>query len=363
MRILFSFIVLVSLGFAAPAENLFIVPSDARIQYFGRWDHSDSVFAQADWPGVYLRVVFQGTGCSMRMQGVNAFEVVVDGQSSQTVFADDSLRTIPLVSGLAQERHVVALYKRSESQTSSAKFYGLELDQGGQLQAPPALPVRRIEFIGDSYTAGYGMESPVLEPGSFNEDSLVLHTSNAMQAFGPLVARSLGADYQVNAVSGRGLVRNINGLLPEKPFGYYYDYTLMSARSLGKPSPPWNFASWHPQVIVIGLGINDFQGTSPPADSATFDQAYYALLDSLRARHPGVKFILCATAVWPNDQLLVHVPSIVASEHARGHDDVTLFEYRAEKSGLWWHPSVRDHQNIARELRPVVARVGGWMSR
>jgi len=33
----------------------------------------------------------------------------------------------------------------------------------------------------------------------------------------PLVARRFDADYQVNAISGRGLVRNYDGFAPEAP--------------------------------------------------------------------------------------------------------------------------------------------------
>jgi len=343
------------------SQSNWILPSDPHIQYVGRWDLRDPQAAVADWPGVYLRVAFAGSGCQVRLQGVGVFTPVLDGEVKPVLVVGDSVQSFEIAKDLSSEKHTLVLYKRSENQTNTVRFLGLQLSSGAQLAEASARPVRRIEFIGDSYTVGYGMESPVREPGALNEDSLVLFTTNSYAAFGPALARSFGAEYQLNAISGRGLVRNLNGILPDKSFATYYDYTLHSARNTNHESPRWDFASWHPQVIVIGLGINDFQANPPYADTVAFDKAYQALLDSLRNRHPGVKFILCATSVWPTEMLIPRVKAIVAAQAK--HQDTQYFEYGAEKTGLWWHPDVNDHQNITRALRPMVAKAGGWLSR
>jgi lysophospholipase L1-like esterase len=340
-----------------------VPPSDPNIQYFGRWDLSNPKIAEADWPGVYLKVVFEGTGISVALEGQNVFEAMIDGSSSAILGVTDSLKTFSVASGLEPGRHTLILNKRSESQTSSTRFFGLDLPSGTKLLAPPARPQRRIEFIGDSYTVGYGMESPSREPGNLSEDSLLLWTTNTPQSFGALIAKGTGAEYQINAFSGRGLARNINGMEPKKTFGYFYGCTLMSGCNTTGKSPRWDFNSWHPQVIIIGLGINDFQGNAPYADSTAFDMAYTKLLDSLRIKHQGVKFILCATKVWPTEALVPRVQSIVAKEQAKGRQDISYYEYVSENTGLWFHPNLMDHQNIARTLRPLVAKAGGWMSR
>ena len=362
-KISISFVFWLVASISCWSSDTWIPPSDAHLRYEGRWDHSNPQAAVADWPGVYVKIRFQGTGCSVKLQGQNVFTATVDGEIKATFVVGDSAQIFDVAHGLENSTHVLALYKRSESQTSTASFWGFFLDSGAVLLDPPKESGRRIEFIGDSYTLGFGMESSVREADGLDEDSLVLYTTNAYAAFGPVLARSLGADYQLNAFSGKGLVRNINGIDPGKPFGYFYDYTLLSQRNTLGQSSLWNFSSWHPQVIVIGLGINDFQANPPYADSLTFDRVYSSLLDALRARHPGVRFVLCATAVWPTNALIPHIQSIVASQRTTGHLDVTYFEYGAEKTGLWWHPDVHDHAEIARQLRPLVARLGGWMTR
>lgn len=51
------------------------------------------------------------------------------------------------------------------------------------------------------------------------------------------------------------MVRNYNGQNPDTNFRTYDNQTLQAVSN----GPVWqNPASWKPQVIVIGLGINDF---------------------------------------------------------------------------------------------------------
>ena len=345
------------------AAPVLVAPSDTGIVYIGRWDHTDPKAAVGDWPGIYFKAAFQGTGVEARLDGRNVFEAWIDGQKEATLAVSDSAQWFQVAQGLSNDRHVLTLYKRSESQTNATRFLGLRLAEGATMLKAPSRSPRRVEFIGDSYTVGYGMEAPGHEPAGLDEDSLVLFSTNAVQAFGPLVARGFGAEYQLNAFSGRGLVRNLNGMEPQKPYGYFYESTLMSQKNTKGTSPIYDFNSWHPQVVVIGLGINDFQGNAPYADTAKFDAAYHALLTQIRIKHPGVKFILCSTKVWPTEALVPRVQAIAAAEEAKGNHDVTVFTYGSENTGLYFHPSAHDHENIARELRPVLARVAGWLSR
>lgn len=350
---LFAISLLPSLVFAntIPANH-------PNLAYSGRWLFKDSS-AITDWPGTYIKLQFTGSEIHLTASGKQVIEAFIDGQSVGIWTLSEQKQEITLAKDLSAESHNLTLIKRSEGQQNPLTIHGFRLANNGILANAPTKPQRRIEFIGDSYTVGYGMESLEREPSGVNEDSLRLQTTNAGQNFGALIAKSLGAEYQINAISGRGLVKNINGVLPLQTLPVVYNRTLISTES----SPLWDFNQWHPQVIVIGLGINDFQGHTPPPDSATFTNAYRSFLSFLRQKHPNVQFILCATKVWPRDELKNLVKSVVEQESALGNTDVTFFEYGSENTGLHWHPSSPDHQNIARSLRNVVAKVGRWMSR
>ena len=119
-------------------------------------------------------------------------------------------------------------------------------------------PRVRIEFIGDSHTVGYGNTSATR---NCSEDD-VWKTTDDSQAFGAKMARHYGADYQVGAISGRGIVRNYDGSGGD-PLPEAYPYVLLDH------SARYENRAWQPQVIVIALGTNDFSTRSSQPSSGS----------------------------------------------------------------------------------------------
>ncbi len=129
---------------------------------------------------------------------------------------------------------------------------------------------RRLEFWGDSLTAGYcNLGTPGVTNGS---------TSWAQQSFiktwGSLAAERLGAHYHAVAWSGMGLVRNYMGI------GSYV-FPLMAAGACGTDPArfPWSYANasrgtadtkpFVPNALILWLGSNDFTNVSAAANSST----------------------------------------------------------------------------------------------
>ena len=195
------------------------------------------------------------------------------------------------------------------------------------------------------------------------EDGTPFEKTNASKSYAFLLAEGYKADYQVNAVSGRGLVRNYANIVPEWTLENLYEYTMMGAPEQEKDAERWNFEKFHPQVVVVFVGINDFQGEPPYADVGKFKEAYAKLLDKLRALHPGVKFLLVATKTWPNDDLGGVVESIYNDQVAAGKNDIVYKFVYTENTALHGHPSEMSQKELANTLRPLVGRLGGWLSR
>src|SRR5690606_16277784 len=107
------------------------------------------------------------------------------------------------------------------TQSNTGRFLGFYTPAKNHALAGPKRK-RSIEFIGDSFTVGYGNTSPSQECS--NEE--VYATTNSQLAFGPLVAKHFNADYQINASSGFGIVRNYNGSSPDKNLIGLYPFTL-----------------------------------------------------------------------------------------------------------------------------------------
>ena len=177
-----------------------------------------------------------------------------------------------------------------------------------------------------------------------------------------MLADGYKADFQINAVSGRGLVRNYDGIVPDWPLSRLYDYTVFGAAEQGE-SELWNFETFHPQVIVIFVGINDFQGNPPYADPAAFKAAYDALLAKLRKLHPGVKFLLVSSKTWPNDAMTPAVQQVFEDQQAKGFKDLEYKLVQTENTALHGHPSAHSQEDLAQTLRFAVGRLGGFLSR
>ncbi|MFP4163861.1 MAG: SGNH/GDSL hydrolase family protein [Chitinispirillaceae bacterium] len=331
------------------------------IQFSGRFDFSHPQAASFDWPGVLITVRFSGTSCRVVLSGGSFFDTVLDGNVVLKFRSKAEKQEVILVQNLENKEHTVTIHKRSESNSSLSRFYGFVLDDDAQLLPLPPLPDRRIEFIGDSHTVGYGNEYPSINCPPDQHDATYMSSTNTRLAYGPITARMLDAQYHVNAVSGKGLVRNYNWDGRGKEFLYYYGKTLVSPMNTSGNSPDWDFSSWIPQVAVINLGINDFQKEPPHADTDLFYRRYRDLLDKSRERYPGVKFICVGSTVTPTrNNLTEKIKCLVKSEKSAGKRDVWYFEYAPENSALDLHPSLEDHRMIARGLSDLISEITGW---
>jgi lysophospholipase L1-like esterase len=308
---------------------------------------SDGVRYQ--WPGVYFEAAFRGPKVFFKVgAGDVILRVLVDGTPVATL-VKPAAGTYE-IANLAKKAHTVRIESVTESLAAPNVFGGLLYSKGTQpLPMPPR--ARQIEFIGDSHTVGYGNTSTTRDCS----DDDVWKTTDSTQAFGPKMARHYGADYQVNAISGRGVVRNYDGgagdALPEA-----YPYVLLdhSARYEGR--------SWRPQVIVIALGTNDFTTALHPAEKwksrdelhADFAATYLRFLQELRARNPGALMVVWATDM-AEGEIESEVGKVVESFRSAGDKRITFVPIDGLGiTGCHWHPSIADDDAIANALMRVI---------
>ncbi|GAA1770163.1 cellulose binding domain-containing protein [Luedemannella helvata] len=313
--------------------------------------------AQFTWPGVYFEGRFRGTGVGLVLNDANNDYVVqVDGTTVANLVTPG--QTTYWVNNLSNTEHTVRLAKRTESPWAAGEFGGLVAAPGGAILTRPAPRSRQIEFIGDSWTAGYGNMSTTRDCSS---NGGVTRNSNADLTFGALAARALNADYQIQAWSGLGVVRNYGGQNTATSFRSYYDTDLQALwNSTTWPNP----GTWKPQVVVIGLGINDFstaltageKWTTQAALVADYQASYLTFLDTLRARYgPDTYLVLTYPSLGNTTALADSVQQVVATRTARGDTRVRALYYDNNALGLDllgcdWHPSLRDNQLIANRL-------------
>lgn len=308
------------------------------------------------WPGAHFEAAFSGDSIVFGVgQGRQILNVTVDGEPVSRMVAPNPGRY--RIAGLAEGEHTVRVDVVSELVGGSAGFGGFLTTpgSGGQVASRPD---RQIEFIGDSHTVGYGVRSATRD---CTANEIWAATDNSL-TYGPLTAGRLEAEYQINAISGRGVTRNYNGVFERTlPQAYRYD-TFDRSRIARDPD-------WRPQVVVINLGTNDFstplrEGEQWPTREALredFSASYVRFVMALHERYKGAYFILLTPPseggeiAWATDEAARRLTE-------RGEIRLALLRLPVmELTACDGHPSERDQIGMAEVVSQFLQdRPGIW---
>jgi lysophospholipase L1-like esterase len=304
---------------------------------------SDSVrFA---WPGVNIHARFTGTQVSMDLNDSrNRFTVVVDGGTPKTVTSTAGQSSLTLATGLANGTHDIVVWRNTEVAFGVTQFNGLSnFGSAGALLAAPAAPDRRIEIIGDSLSAGAGVEGDAACPGGIDA-----FTNNYL-AYGSIAARAVGADVSTVAWSGIGVYRNYDGstsaVMPSR-----YPYAIPSDNTA------WDFSKYEPHVVVINLGTNDFGAGDP---GVPYETAYTAFVKTIRAKYASAYFILIDMY---GGNRLTRINNVVAALKAGGESKVEMLSVSKAQNnlGCGQHPNVAGQAAMGAVLAARLKTLMGW---
>ena len=348
-----------SAGKQAPLEDTRILASDARIAYIGRINKSKPDSLLFTYPGVQIIAGFEGTSLRMVAKPKSGFFMAeIDNQEpvkADYFSTEDSIAV--LAQGLEDGIHIVKLMYAVEGYELRPEFYGFILDPGKDLTERPALPQRKIEFIGNSITCGYGVEADVATAHFSYE------TENHFYSFAALTARALQAQHVVIARSGIGIFRNYNGPYdgtPEIAMPALYDYTNFDDKS-----QLWDYSQYQPDLVCINLGTND-------ASTGRFNQqkmreAYASFLQHVRSKYPQAKIVMmsgCMLSGFRNDAVKTQLDAVVSQANRRGDSQVYRFDFEPQDGSLGYgadyHPSLQQHEKMANELIPFLQQLMGW---
>ena len=326
-----------------------IAPDNAGIRYNGRVNVTPAA-ALYDWANTQIEFRTNASRIELLLDdGKNDYNLIVDDQPKGIISTTADNTRYPAYLGLGE--HHVLLTKRTGPNFGSGQFLGLRLPQGTQLLALPPAPSRKIEFIGDSYTVGYGDEGPGLDCGGVYRPY-----ENSYLSYAPVTARALGAQSHSIAISGFGAVRNYGdaNTTSATPVPFYYDRTVMSQSDL-----PWDFQSWVPDAVVIKLGTNDYS-TQPSPSADTYIQGINGLIAQVNAAYGQVPIILLADSSLP--QVIANLQTAVQQQQALGNSKVHFVQvnYPAQNLGCDWHPSVTGQSAMASELVTAIKPILGW---
>lgn len=259
---------------------------DQDVLFFGR-TYKKANIRWMNWSGSGFSIRFQGSSVAAEFysnapdtKNLAYLKVYVDGVEQKDILLKEACQVVMLAEGLdGSQEHTVEVRKRTNARSSTAGVGRLILMDGTILE-PEKPKERLIEFIGDSLTVGY-----VAAKDGRTATAWSTSTEDVTKTYCPQIAQAFDAQYQVVAISGRGVVRNNGGdgnvVFPDiyRETDYY-----------NNPGMEYDFAV-QPDVIVVNLGTNDESEANKDLPVEEFRQGLYNFLKELRQYHPDAQIL------------------------------------------------------------------------
>lgn len=352
-----------------PLKGTYVSPTDIHILYAGRISFTNPERPAWNYPGVQIVAAFEGTSLKMMAKpGSGYFMAQIDqAEPFKVAFRGERDSVVTLATALSDGRHTVRLMYAIEGYEMYPEFWGFILDSGKQLIDAPAFPSRKIEFIGNSITCGYGNE------GMLKEEHFEYETENHYYSYASITARNLNAQHWVVARSGIGAYRNYDDVKTGSPrscmpvqyeyTGYALDLDLRKEASFLKEK--WDFSRYQPDVVCINLGTNDLSTRN--YDLALLKEGYQKLYKMVREHNPKAKIVFLTGSMLYNQeqreakQLL---DEVTAEAQKAGDKEVYRFDMTAiqgdEGYGNDYHPNIYQDEKMAGELTAYLRGLMNW---
>lgn len=283
--------------------------------------------------------------------------VLVNGKLSKRFAVSEGTAQYELYRSEKAEKVRIRLVKLSENAFSKVGVLSFSAD--GKLTATKPCSERRIEFVGDSITCGFGIE------GRSVCDNFRTSTENPLINYASLTANELGAEYQLTSWTAIGVYSNsVKDERVTEPDDAWtmpviYDYTDKAVDGmLGNEPEKWDFSRFAPQLIVVNLGTNDKDFTRGiPERTAAFENCYREFIAHIREKNPQAH-IICALGAMGRELL----PQVENAVKMLADERITSlgFDVQREEDGIGseWHPSAVTHRKMADKLIAEIERLG-----
>lgn len=336
------------------------LPDNSNIQYTGRLGFDDKQAPEFFYGASQFRTRFTSTSLALAIdeEGLgygNSLGVRIDNSPEIRVNLKPGKNSLYQVAvGLSKGRHDLVVYRRTDALDGSFRLKGIILDPDGSLNAPPRKPGRRIEFFGDSVTAGALSEAVGFEAKSDQDikvDGDNNTYTNAYWSYAAITARNLKAECHLEGIGGLALNDGNGWWCGDHLTGLLTTYDKLNP-IYGKLTP-WDFTLFTPQVVVIAVGQNDarFKDVHDPLVARQWKADFHQLLDNLRTHYPKATFILLTTILMHDlgwDELLKQIARETKSQK------VMYFGYKRAGKGTPGHLRYAEHMEMAEELTAFI---------
>ena len=260
--------------------------------------------------------------------------VEIDGNTSSPTRIDLKVgdnNGVVLASGLSYGYHTVKVSKQHDGRHDYMYWNALRFT---------GKPVRtsakkhRIEFLGDSITAGFGVES-----GNTNTYSYYSYAN--------FTADKFDADYYSVANGGWCFSPTLNA-------GHCIA-SIYEKQSQNLSMGDWDFSRWQPDVVVINLGTNDKFNTSATEEIYRTDVT--ALLNKARRNNPNAVIIWVYGMMWTDNEQWI---KSAVEEFAKTDGNTHYYHMPIYNAGTYAHPDTAGNREAAEILAGVISEYTGW---
>lgn len=389
--------------FAQTDKTRLVKPSDQHITYVGRINDSNPDRPTFTYPGTEIRTAFMGNSIAMKAKPHSGyFMVKIDENEPYKIgFLNDSIVTLCIeknehcgnikdccnlndcckgnieqcdksngiiasgdsgaylnkaLNGNGKYAHQLTITYIGEGYHTRPEFHGFILNNNTFLTSPAPLPSRKIEFIGNSITCGYGIEAADAS-APYTEE-----TANYYLTYAAKTARWLKAQAYVVARSGIGVYRNYNGPKTGDAVNMNteYKYTM-----LYDDSQLWDFTRFTPDVVCVNLGTNDT--STEGADSTLLAKGFNNLYKQIRSHYPDAKIIFLSGCMMKGNALKMAkdaMDSTMRLALSNGDTNVYRLDFETHDGSLGygasWHPSMKQHDVMAKQLTSYLKSITKW---
>lgn len=389
--------------FAQTDKTRLVKPSDQHITYVGRINDSNPDRPTFTYPGTEIRTAFMGNSIAMKAKPHSGyFMVKIDENEPYKIgFLNDSIVTLCIeknehcgnikdccnlndcckgnieqcdksngiiasgdsgaylnkaLNGNGKYAHQLTITYIGEGYHTRPEFHGFILNNNTFLTSPAPLPSRKIEFIGNSITCGYGIEAADAS-APYTEE-----TANYYLTYAAKTARWLKAQAYVVARSGIGVYRNYNGPKTGDAVNMNteYKYTM-----LYDDSQLWDFTRFTPDVVCVNLGTNDT--STEGADSTLLAKGFNNLYKQIRSHYPDAKIIFLSGCMMKGNALKMAKDAMDSTMRlALSYGDTNVYRLDFETHdgslgyGASWHPSMKQHDVMAKQLTSYLKSITKW---
>jgi len=331
-------------------------PQSEHIYYMGRFNTENNNEYICSFPASSMYIQTNSTIVKAHIQDYpleqgrpNYIAIIVDGNVYKEFALSQKTTEYTIFEQKNSVYHVIQICKRTESLIGSIGFKGITINKNASTK-PVELPQKKILFIGNSITCGYGNEAPNAT------DSFTAHTENAYMSYAAIAARELQSQYHLIAYSGKGIYRNwADTVFDVETMPKVFLKTLAFDKS-----NTWNHSRYIPTLIVLNLGTNDF---SPPlgANKDLYIDRFTSFLRTLLQLYPQVPIVCVNSQMLQEPQRSDQIAWIQESISLLKSNPIYFCMLSMQGPlgyGADWHPNIAQNKVNGMELVSFCKEMG-----